>query len=195
MPLVGRTGSEHSKRYDSLSTYGWPSIVLHWLTAAVIIALWFIGKSIGTVPAEAMDSRRSLHVSIAMTAWLILAFRIAWRIRSRHPHVRGQSLRIHRIARTTHYTMLALLALMLLSGPFLAWSGGQPISVFGVVSLPSPVGASESVRTIAGTVHGNAALLLFLLTIVHIGGALKHLMFHSDDTIVRMIWPGKANDA
>jgi cytochrome b561 len=189
------SGPDHSKLYDSPSVYGWISILLHWLTTAIVIALWFIGKSIGTVPAELLDSRRALHVSIAMTAWLILAFRIAWRVRSRHPRVRGQSLRIHRIARGTHYTMLVLLALMLLSGPLLAWSGGRPINVFGIVSLPSPLGASETGSTIAGAVHANAALLLLLLTIVHIGGALKHLMFHSDDTIVRMIWPGKADDS
>ena len=35
---------------------------------------------------------------------------------------------------------------------------------------------------------------LFVLVIVHIGGALKHLMFHTDDTIVRMLWPGRTDE-
>ncbi len=53
------------------------------------------------------------------------------------------------------------------------------------------LGESESIRELARFVHSNTAWLLFGLVLLHIGGALKHLMFHADDTIARMIWPGK----
>ena len=50
--------------------------------------------------------------------------------------------------------------------------------------------ASDSIRAI----HAGTANTLFLLVLVHILGALKHLMFHEDETIERMIWPKKSGD-
>jgi cytochrome b561 len=176
---------------DSDTRYGWTSILLHWITTFAVIALWLIGKSIFSSEPETVDARRALHVSIAASAWLVILFRIAWRFREGHPRVRGQSMRIHRIAKAAHYAMLMLLLAMLLSGPLLVWAGGNGIGIFGLVSIPSPFAASDALRSVAWYLHSKAAMLLFVLVLVHIGGALKHLMFHSDDTIVRMIWPGK----
>lgn len=98
---------------------------------------------------------------------------------------------IHRIAKFTHYGMLIFLVLMLFSGPLLVWSDGNAIGIFGLLSIPGPTGESEAIRSFAWFLHSNASLLLFLLIVLHIGGALKHLMFHTDDTIIRMIWPGR----
>lgn len=181
-----------SRLHDTASVYGWISILLHWTTAAIIIALWFIGKSIMGLDAGDVDDRRALHVAIAASAWLVLVFRAVWRFRSGHPHVRGQSAFIHRVAKFTHYAMLTVVLMMLLSGPLLVWSRGNPINLFGILSIPSPLTESESLSRAAWFLHSNAAMLLFWLVLLHIAGALKHLMFHSDDTVVRMIWPGKS---
>jgi cytochrome b561 len=182
--------SAQSNLYDSDSVYGWISILLHWVTAIVIIVLWFIGKSIMIAPIEDADTQRQLHVSIAASAWLFILIRIVWRFRSSHPHIKGQALLIHRIAKSVHYTMLIAVALMLASGPVMVWSGGNPIAFFSWFSIASPIGESETIREFAWFIHSNSALLLLCLVLLHVGGALKHLMFHTDDTIVRMIWPG-----
>ncbi len=182
---------EQSILYDSDSVYGWISILLHWFTAIVIIILWFIGKSIVNALPEDVDSQRQLHVSIAASAWLLIVARIIWRLRSGHPHVRGQTLFIHRVAMVAHYAMLVTVALMLLSGPVMVWSGGHPVSIFGWFSISAPFSESETTKAFAWFIHSNSAFLLMLLVLLHVGGALKHLMFHSDDTIARMIWPGK----
>lgn len=174
---------------DTSSIYGWVSILLHWLTAVLIIALWIIGKSILDADPEEINARRALHISIAASAWLIVAFRIAWRFRSGHPKVRGLTNRTHNIAKTAHYVMLLLLLAMLISGPIMVWAGGHAVVIFGTVSIPGPLSESETLREFAWTVHSQAAIGLLLLVVLHIGAALKHLMFHSDDTIVRILWP------
>lgn len=194
MPSTKETRNTGSNLYDSTSVYGWISILLHWSTTIIIIVLWFVGRGIMSSSAEEIDARRALHVSIAGLAWLFILFRVIWRIRSGHPRVRGQTLTIHRIAKAAHYVMLATVVLMLLSGPFLVWANGYPVSIFDTITIPGPVGESESVRSFAWAIHENMALVLFLLVLTHIGGALKHLMFHTDDTIVRMIWPGKREE-
>ena len=179
-----------SNLYDSDSVYGWISILLHWITSIAIIVLWFIGKGIMNAEADGVDAQRQLHVSIAASAWLIIIIRVFWRFRSGHPHVNGQTMLIHRVAKIAHYAMLIVVLLMLASGPLMIWSGGHSIGIFGWLSIPAPIGASESVRDLAWFIHSNSAFLLMLLVLLHIGGALKHLMFHADDTIARMIWPG-----
>ena len=179
---------------DDPSGYGWISILLHWLTAIAIIAIWIIGKSILNADSTEIDARRALHVSIAASVWLIILFRIAWRFRSGHPRVRGLGKRTHTIAKTAHYIMLAVLIVMLVSGPLMVWSGGHAVVIFEALSIPAPVAQSESLRSFAWTLHSRAAMVLLVLVIVHIGAALKHLMFHTDDTIVRMLWPEKKTE-
>jgi len=181
-----------SNLYDSDTVYGWISILLHWVTAIVIIVLWFVGKGIMSADPDDVDAQRQLHVSIAATAWLVILLRVIWRFRSRYPYVHGQTVFIHRISKITHYTMLIIVVLMLVSGPTMVWSGGNSVSVFGWLTIPGPIGESESVRDFAWFIHSNSALLLLWLVLLHIGGALKQLMFHADDTIARMIWPGRA---
>ena len=180
-----------SALYDTDSIYGWISILLHWTTSIAIVVLWFVGKGILNAEPDAIDAQRQLHVSIAASAWLVIAFRIYWRFRSGHPHVEGQSIFIHRVAKIAHYAMLIVVSLMLVSGPLMVWAGGHSIGIFAWLSIPAPIGASDSLRELAWFIHSNSALLLILLILLHIGGALKHLMFHTDHTIARMIWPGK----
>ena len=175
--------------YDGRSSYGWISIALHWATGILVVALWIIGKGIETAPPEAVDGRRALHISIAASAWLLIAFRIVWRLGRGHPHVRGQSMLVHRLASGVHYLMLAGLGLMLLSGPLVVWAGGQPIELFAGIRIPSPTGRMDALRELAWWVHENTALLLLLLLAAHVAGALKHLMFHADETFARMIFP------
>jgi cytochrome b561 len=159
---------------DQADSFGWISILVHWLTTVLVIALWFIGRSITEQGSlEAVDARRSLHITIALWSWLLLLFRIVWRLRMHHPRAKGQSLLIHRFARTVHYTMLAVLTLMMVSGPIMAWVD------------------NKTVTDAAYFVHSNSAGVLFGLVLLHIGGTLKHIIFHEDDTIVRMLWPKK----
>jgi len=189
--MLGDKAEDHdpSTLIDTDSIYGWISILLHWLTAVAIIGLWILGKSILNSESSEIDARRALHISIAASFWVVILARIGWRIRSGHPRVNGLTNLIHNIAKTAHYLMLVLLLVMLTSGPMVVWAGGHAVTIFGAVSIPGPFNASESLRDIAWTVHSNAALALLLLVIAHIAGALKHLMFNSDDTIVRMLWP------
>lgn len=161
------------KLYDQADSFGWMSIALHWLSSGLVIALWLLGKSISQQPLDEIDERRTLHIIVGLSAWLLIAARIAWRLYMRHPHVAGQSLRTHRIAMAVHYTMLTVLSLMLLSGPVLAltYAGSSPLT------------------DIARFIHTNGANVLFILVLLHLLGTLKHLMFHNDETIVRMLWP------
>ncbi len=167
-------GPKNSTFLDQPDSFGWVSIIVHWLTTIIIIALWFIGRSIAEQDSlEAIDARRSLHVAIGLTVWLLLLFRIVWRLRMHHPRANGQSLFIHRVARTIHYTMLAGITLMIISGPVMVLFNNDTVNAFALL------------------LHRNVALAMLTLVLIHLGGTLKHIIFHEDDTIVRMLWPKK----
>ncbi|MDP6993860.1 MAG: cytochrome b/b6 domain-containing protein [Woeseiaceae bacterium] len=183
--------NESSTLIDHAENYGWISILLHWLTAAALIAIWIIGKSILGGNSTEVDARRALHVSVAGSMWLVVLFRVAWRFRSGHPRVRGLATRTHYLAMSVHYVVLVLLVAMLISGPVMVWADGHAVVLFDTLTIPAPFAESESTRSLAWTLHSQAALALAILVILHIAAALKHLMFHSDDTIIRMLWPGK----
>lgn len=165
--------TKRSSLFDQPNSFGWISIALHWSTALAIIALWFIGKSISFQAIEAVDARRSLHITLGLIFWLPLAGRIAWRLFTPHPHAAGQSALTHQLAQIAHYMLLALLAIMLVSGPLLAWY------------LPE----AETIVATLLFVHANTALVLAILVGLHVLAALKHLMFHDDETIARIFIP------
>jgi cytochrome b561 len=167
-----------SSLFDRPHSFGWISIALHWTTTVAVVVLWLVGMSIMSQPIDEIDTRRSLHITIGLIAWLPLAGRIVWRFQASHPHVNGQSLLVHNIARTTHYLMLATVTVMIISGPIMAWA------------LPD----RTEIANFALAFHSRAAIVLLVLVTLHVLGALKHLMFHDDETIARIFLPGKNED-
>lgn len=161
--------------YDQPNSFGWISIALHWASAAALVTLWALGKSIQWQSLDGINDRRSLHVIVGLCVWLLLAARVAWRMRMPHPRAVGQGPRTHRVAVLIHTLILANVAVMMLSGPFLAWL------------LPGP----SALVDIAWRIHAAAATSLIVLVLLHVGAALKHLMFHDDETIARIFKPRK----
>ena len=105
---------------DTQNSFGWFSIGLHWFATLAIILLWFVGQSISLQSIEQIDARRSLHITLGLIVWLPLVARIAWRYKSGHPHVNGQTLLTHRLAKAAHHLMLLLAAVDRISGPLMA---------------------------------------------------------------------------
>ena len=158
---------------DRNNSFGWLSIGLHWFATVAIILMWFIGQSIALQSIEQIDARRSLHVTLGLIVWLPLVARIVWRFKAGHPRVNGQTLMTHQLAKAAHYVMLLLLLVMLISGPLMAWV------------MPERSALSE----IAFSFHSFAAKALAVLVVLHILAALKHLMFHEDETVARIFVP------
>lgn len=162
-----------SSLLDKKNSFGWISIGFHWFTTSAIILLWFVGQSIALQSLEQIDARRSLHIALGLIAWLPLVARIAWRFKTGHPHVHGQTLKTHRLAKTVHYVMLIVVMIMLVSGPIMAWA------------MPKRNDLAE----LAFIFHSFAAKVLAALVVLHILAAMKHLMFHEDETIARIFVP------
>jgi cytochrome b561 len=177
---------------DSATSYGWSSILLHWVTAVIIVVMLYVGSSIDSLAGAERQSTLVLHTSIAITTYALLWRRIIWRFAYGHPGPLAKQGRFFfLVGKSVHILMLVALAVMLISGPFLVWTTGEPIRVFDWFTIPSPLEASLELNAVLHAVHRWAAILIFVAVLLHIGGVYKHTAFNQDGTLTKMIVPAR----
>ena len=177
---------------DSPTGYGWVSIGLHWAAAGLVVALWFVGESINAQGDPSPLQNIRLHTTLGLCAYVLLTARVAWRFTEGHP---GRSPRLGRFSFRSgllvHYILVAGIAVMLLTGPLMAWSGGLPLAIFGF-EIPSPFGRSPGLFEILHWIHRQTATVLMSVTALHILGVTKHVVFDRDGTLDKMMVPEPA---
>lgn len=181
---------------DTTNGYGWLSIALHWITAIVVLVLLFVGDTISTLQGDERRDALLLHTSIAVTAYAVLWARIILRFVQRHPgplpKQRGLFFEIGKLA---HYALLVAIAVMLVTGPLMVWFGGNGIGVWDWFVIPSPFEQNFAVRDVLHRLHAGAAIVILLLTLLHIAGVYKHAAFNQDGTFGKMLIPAKRDAA
>jgi cytochrome b561 len=165
-------------------------VALHWLTAAMVAALWLIAQAIDVFPRDGTmrATTRSLHIALGLSLIVVLLCRIALRRWCRHRLPLAEPGMLGRIATWMHYTLYALLLVLAVSGPLFAWIRGD--SVFGIFTFASPAPDARWLRGLAGEVHEFAANGILVLAGLHGLAALFHHFVMHDDTLRRML-PGR----
>jgi len=174
---------------DTRSSYGWVSIALHWLVAAAVIYLYINGEQFaGMGRSPTAGALRALHNSLGAVASVLIAIRIAWRAWQGAPAVPGpRSLAL--LAHLVQWALLATLAFLCVSGFLAIWSGGRPVDVFGLLSLPPPIGRDGALHRAMEEWHGIAANLMLALVALHVLAAVKHAVIDRDGVLSRMLRP------
>src|ERR1700726_1070884 len=138
---------------DTSDGYGGISIALHWLTAIIVLTMFVVGTMSQGAPREDYARLVHLHTTIGMTAYVLLWGRIIWRFVVGHPGpLPKQGVAFFTIGKYFHFVLLTAIAVMLLSGPLMVWSGGEAIHVF-TVTIPSPVEKLARVHHALRAVH------------------------------------------
>lgn len=170
--------------------YGWGAILLHWLMASGIFALYGLGLYLDTLSYydPAYRTLPHLHKSGGVLLAGLLVVRLIWRACNPVP----QSLSNHRrwehlAARLGHASLYLILASVLASGYLISTADGRPISVFGWFNLPALPATLPRQEDLAGTLHFWAATTLIGLAALHALAALKHHWFDRDSTLKRML--------
>jgi cytochrome b561 len=174
---------------DTKNSYGWLSIILHWLTATWVISLWFLGNSSQSMDSGSYSTWSQWHVSIGVSGIVLILIRIWWRIRSGHPRIEGQADFVHLSAKIAHYILIAAIALMIISGPMILWSNGAPIVLYGKLIIHSPFSSALGIATEIRALHFWTSTAIIIISTVHIIGAFKHMMFNHDETFIRILLP------
>lgn len=175
---------------DSQNGYSWLSIALHWIAAITVITLYLIAEVSEDLPKAERKELMSVHVSIAMSLYIILWGRIFWRMGNARPALPPQHPVLVQLSRWVPILLLAGIAIMLVSGPLMVWSNGSDINIFNAVTLPTMMEKNHDLHEFFEEVHEFGANVLLLAFALHILGAIKHLVVKSDGTLRRMFIPG-----
>ena len=172
---------------DTADGYGWISIGLHWAMGIGVVAMWFIGSSIPAASGSDQAGSLRLHTTLGLALYLLFWARIAWRLVKGHP---GPGVKQNRafftIGKVVHFGLLGGLAVMLVTGPLMAWAGGVELNLFGL-ALPSPLAHDPVLFERLHTVHRTTSTLVILAIVLHVAGALKHAAFDRDGTLDRIL--------
>ena len=173
---------------DTRTGYGWLSIAFHWLTAIIVLTLWFIGGTIQTVSGVEQEQVLRLHTSIAILAYAFLWARIVWRFMKGHPGpLPKQQGVFFLLGKYTHYVLLIAIGIMLISGPLMVWARGSAIYVFDWFAIPPPLPMSLWLFDAMHSVHVWCSRVIIIGTALHIGGVYKHAAFNQDGTFAKML--------
>ena len=181
MPLSG-----HAETYDAL----WKTI--HWLTVAIVLALFVLGG----LMSRDTPSLVMWHESLGFCILLLTLARLAWRLGHASPPLPGglrpweafAAVAVHR-----------LFYVCLLLQPLIGWSlyslSPVPRVFFGLFPIPKlPLGglAGAGGREMLAGAHGAVAALIALLFFLHAGAAMKHHFMLRDNVLLRMAPAGFA---
>jgi cytochrome b561 len=172
--------------------YAAPARGLHWLTSLLVLGI-VIPAGVWIKYFEPADEAFKLrlynvHESVGVIVFVLVLLRLAYRWRNPPPPLPTDTPAFVRLA--AHAVHLALYALLLLMpiGGFLATNAwGFPLSVFGVLPLPSPVGKDEALAKVFSFLHWSGAIVIGALILGHIVGVLYHQFVRRDGLIRRML--------
>jgi cytochrome b561 len=179
-------------RYDAVA------MLIHWVTAALMIFMIFLGEELMEMGEDADDFGQalggtfgpSLHVSIGVTILALTLLRILWRLTHPAPaHPASMKAHERAAAGAVHGLFYLLLLGLPLSGwlAFGAFVSEEPamaaVRVYGAFPLPASPGWGES----AEDIHEIGSKIAMALTALHVLAALKHQFIDRDGTLGRML--------
>lgn len=166
------------------------TVVLHWLTAALVASLWCLGQTIDWFPkGDPRIFARSLHISAGVALAVVLIVRLQWRFAGGGIHLPPAGAgRIDQLATLVHRLLYALLLATVVLGIANAWIRGD--SVFNLFKIPAFDPNDKDLRETVEDWHGLAANTLLVVAFCHAAAALLHHFVRKDGVLRRML-PGR----
>ena len=182
---------------NTARSYGSVERTLHWLTALLILTAIPLGLYASDLPyATGAELARkaqvfSLHKTVGVTAFFVALIRIVWALTQTrpapiHPDRRAETA----LAEVAHWTLY----ISLMAVPLTGWITHASAAGFAPILWPFGqtlplVPRSAAVETVAATLHWVFGKILIATILLHVAGALKHVVVDRDSTLARM-WRG-----
>lgn len=188
MPFRVNKGVNVSTHYTKTAKF------LHWLMAALLIALLVLGFYMHDLPLSPEKLHLyAWHKWAGVTAFVLLGFRLLWRLRHRPPALPAtMPERMQRAAHWGHIMLYLLMVAIPLSGWLMSSVKGFQTVWFGVLPIPDLVGKDKALGELLANLHTALNLLLIAVLMGHVGAALKHHCVDKDDILTRML-PGRVS--
>lgn len=161
--------------------------VLHWLMAAMILSMLFIGVGMVASVSERHEWLIRIHKPLGIAILLLAIVRLIVRWRNPPPPLPTDLPAIQKLAAyASHYLLYALMLLIPLIGWAMLSAGGYPVMLSDSLRLPPIFPVSAVAFAILRHAHAWLAMLLFLTFLAHLGAALYHGLIRRDGVLSSM---------
>jgi cytochrome b561 len=166
------------------------SRILHWLMAAMLLAMLFIGAFMIT---SLGDYHRlvAIHRPLGIMILILAAVRLVNRMfTALPPFPPTMSQRERFLASASERLLYTLMFALPLVGWGMLSAGHYPIVMFGPVHLPPILPANPTLYSVLRKAHTVLAYLLFATFLFHLATVLFHTLVIRDRLLNRMaLWP------
>ena len=160
---------------------------LHWLVAALVLVVFPMGAVIKFVKDDVKLDFYAVHESLGLLVLLLMLARLAYRIRNPVPLMAELPAPMRRAASTVHWLLYAALIAMPVSGFLATNAWGFPLTWFGLIPVPSPIGENKEIAPVFSAIHETLSWTILVLVAMHLGAVLFHHVLRRDRTLHRML--------
>ena len=162
---------------------------LHWLMAVMLFGLLALGLYMTDLPLSPEKLKLySWHKWAGVTVFLLLLFRLLWRIKNPPPPLpESMPKALQLVAHAGHFGLYALMFAIPLSGWLMSSAKGFQTVYFGVLPIPDLIEKNRELGHLLAEVHETLSWLFIILLVGHIAAALKHHFIDKDDILIRML--------
>lgn len=159
---------------------------LHWLMAAFILAMLFIGVGMVSTVSQRYLTLVSIHKPLGIAILVLVLLRIGVRLRFGAPPLPADLPEPMKLAaHLSHYAFYALMLAMPLIGWAMLSAAAYPVQVLNF-TLPPIVPQSDTLHSLLWTAHYTLAFAFFALILLHLSAALFHALIRRDDVFGAM---------
>lgn len=177
---------------EPLQRYSAVAMLLHWLLAFLLVALFCVGLYMADLPFSPQRLRLyNWHKWAGIVVLTLSLLRLLWRLTHRPPELPASVLSVMPgWQRVAHHATHGLMYLLFFAVPLIGWAyssaAGFSIVLFGVLPLPDFVSPDKAFAEVIKPWHGLAAEALAVLVVLHVAAALKHQFIDRDGLLDRM---------
>ena len=168
------------------------SIILHWIMAIALIAIFCFGIYMADLPFSPQRLKLfNWHKWAGICILVLSLVRLVWRATHAAPPLPGKvvqampdwQLKVHHL---THIALYALFFVVPLVGWAYTSAAGFPVVLFGQFPLPDLVSPDKTLAALIKPWHEISAWCLAILVVLHVAAALKHHWIDRDGLLQRM---------
>jgi len=165
-----------------------PARILHWLMAAMILAMLFIGVGMVASVSERHAWLLRIHKPLGIAILLLAVVRLAVRLRHPPPPLPADLPMLQKLAaHASHWLLYALMIAMPLVGWAMLSAGGYPVMLSDSLRLPPIFPTNAVAFAVLRHAHAWLAMLLLLTFLAHLGAALYHGLIRRDGVLANMV--------
>jgi cytochrome b561 len=170
------------------NTFTLAARVLHWLMAAMILAMLFIGVGMVASVSERHAWLLAIHKPLGIAILILAVVRLAVRLRHPPPPLPADLPALQKLAAlASHWLLYFLMLAMPLIGWAMLSAGGYPVMLGTSLRLPPIFPTSPVAFAVLRHLHTGFAMLLFLTFLAHMAAALYHGLIRRDGVLPSML--------